>query len=248
MKFLARSLKKMAGELSDELGLPISKEMLRRFLKRLGYSWKRFRKSLKKMQDEEEYASKVEELKSLLQLHRSGYIDLFFADESGFSREGYVPYGWQPKGEYIHITPSKGKTIQVFGLMSLDNRLEAYSCEGSMDSDAVIAFVDDFCLSRCRRTAIVIDNAPIHTSKKFKGKIKEWEEQELYVFFLPKYSPHLNPIEILWRKIKYEWLQYEFIESDKQLVEELETILCGFGEEFTIDFKENHKKLSNIFL
>ena len=81
--------------------------MLRRFLKKLGYSWKRFRKSLKKKQDQAEYQAKFAELQQLLQLYKSNFIDLYFADESGFNLEGYVQYGWQPKGEYIEISPAK---------------------------------------------------------------------------------------------------------------------------------------------
>lgn len=118
--------------------------MLRSFLKKLGYRWKRFRKSLKKHQDEEEYEYKLSQLKDLIRLNQMGYIDLFFADESGFNMEGYIPYGWQPAGQYIEITPSKTKGTQIFGLMSLDNQLHPYSLVGSMNSQVVIAFLDDF--------------------------------------------------------------------------------------------------------
>lgn len=219
--------------------------MLKRFLKGLGYSWKRFRKSLKKQQDAQEYERKLAELKQLIKLYQSGYLDLYFADESGFNLQGYVPYGWQPKGEYIEITPSKTKGTQIFGLMNLNNELEAYSCKGSMNSDTVIAFIDDFHSTMNQPTAIVIDNAPIHHSKKFHAKVQQWKQEDLYIFFLPKYSPHLNPIEILWRMIKYQWLPYEDIESQEQLNQNLEQILITFGSKYSIDFKQ-HKSVDYL--
>jgi len=40
-------------------------------------------------------------------------------------------------------------------------------------------------------------------------KLPEWEEKDFYIFNLPTYSPHLNIIEILWRRMKYEWLKPE---------------------------------------
>ncbi len=212
--------------------------MLRRFLKKLGYAWKRFRKSLKKKQDPEEYQKKAQELLRLPELYRSGYIDLFFADESGFNLEGYVPYGWQPKGEYIEITPAKTRGAQVFGLMGLGNEFEAYTYKGSMGSEGVIAFLDDFHSRIKKQTVVVMDNAPIHCSNLFKAKEGLWKEEDLYIFHLPKYSPHLNPIEILWRKIKYEWLPFEEIESQQDLEERLEEILIAFGKKYTIDFKK----------
>lgn len=72
----------MASQLTEALGFEVSRHMLRRFLKRLGYSWKRFRKSLKKKQDQQEYQEKLAELKQLLELYKADYIDLRFADES----------------------------------------------------------------------------------------------------------------------------------------------------------------------
>lgn len=222
--------------------------MLRRFLKRLGYSWKRFRKSLKKKQNQREYDKKLSELKQLIELYKADYLDLRFADESGFNLEGYVPYGWQPKGEYIEITPAKTKGTQVFGLMNLNNQLQSYAFEGSMTSKVVIACLDDFHTAITQPTVVVLDNASIHHSKAFKAKIERWKQDDLYVFFLPTYSPHLNPIEILWRKIKYEWLPYEAIESQQALNEKLEEILRNFGKNYTINFKQKNQKVANILV
>jgi len=238
----------MVAELSDLFGFDMSRDMLRRFLKSLGYSWKRMRKSLKSKQTQEEYERKLNELKQLIELHKKGFIDLLFADESGFNMEAYVPYAWQPKGEYIQITPTKTPATQVFGLMSLDNRLEAYTAKGSMNSEMVIAFINDFCKNTKTPTAIVIDNATIHHSKKFKQQMQIWKEQDIYIFHLPTYAPHLNPIEILWRMIKYQWLPYENLKSQEELDRELEQILNEFGTKYTINFKElDDKVVSNIF-
>ena len=158
-----------------------------------------------------------------------------------------MPYGWQPKGEYIEITPVKTKGTQIFGLMNLDNQLQAYSFQGSMDSEAIIACLNDFHTTIKKPTVVVVDNAPIHHSKKFEAKIKHWKQDDLYVFFLPTYSPHLNLIEILWRKLKYEWLPYEVIESQQALNEKLEKILRNFGENYVINFEQDNKKMANIF-
>lgn len=243
----SRSLIKIAKHVSESLNLIVSPDMMRRCLKYLGYTWKRFRKSLKKKQSTEEYEQKLSEIKTLLELQASGYLDLYFGDESGFNMEGYVPYGWQPKREYIHITPEKSKTTQIFGIMNLNNQLDAYTFNGCADSEMIIACIDDFCKRLSKRTVIVLDNAPIHHSIIFQEKIKEWQKQDLYIFFLPTYSPHLNPIEILWRMMKYSWIEYENIDSQSELNQAINDIIEGFGTKYTINFKEHEKKVSNIF-
>jgi len=52
-------------------------------------------------------------------------------------------------------------------------------------------------------TVIVLDNARIHTSKIIKERQKLWRQRALYLFYLPRYSPHLNIVETLWRKLNY---------------------------------------------
>jgi transposase len=53
---------------------------------------------------------------------------------------------------------------------------------------------------------VVLDNASIHKSEAVTAKMENWERRGLMLYFLPPYSPELNLIEILWRKIKYEWI------------------------------------------
>ena len=52
---------------------------------------------------------------------------------------------------------------------------------------------------------------------KFRARIDDWIlEKKLFVCFLPTYSPELNMIEILWRKVKYEWLNLLSITDFKE--------------------------------
>jgi transposase len=48
-------------------------------------------------------------------------------------------------------------------------------------------------------------------------KIEEWKKKNLEIFWLPAYSPKLNLIEILWKFIKYEWVEASAYESKKSL-------------------------------
>ena len=110
-------------------------------------------------------------------------------------------------GKYTGIVPQKSPRRSVFGLLSRTHDFEAYETFGSMNAELLMAFIDDF-VSRIREPSVlVIDNAPFHHAKILKEKMKEWAEKGLTIWFLPSYSPHLNKIEILWRKIKYEWLK-----------------------------------------
>jgi hypothetical protein len=206
--------------------------------KKLGYRWRRFRKCIKKCQDPQQYQRLVAQLCQLLYLEEQGYLQLYYGDESGFCLDPCLPYGWQPAGEYVKIAPSKSKRLNVFGLLSRDNHLRAYSSTGTMDAGLVMAFLDDFAGQITQRTVVVLDNATIHHSQEFQNRIGQWAEQDLHIFYLPAYSPHLNLIETLWRKIKYEWLKPHHYASWQTLSEAVEDILLKVGTAFKIDFAE----------
>ncbi len=82
----------------------------------------------------------------------------------------------------------------------------------------------------------MLDNSPIHRSEEFAEKIQEWEKLGLKVYFLPTYYPTLNKIEILWEKIKYDWLSWEAYNSYKTLCEELDKVLSQIGSIYYVTF------------
>ena len=180
---------------------------------------------------------KIERMKVLWTLQEHKHIDLFFSDESGFQLVPNLPYGWQSKGEYVRMLPRKGKNLSVFGLLSTDNQLVGYPTEQTTNADFIIQCLDDFVTKIKKPTVVIMDNAPIHKAKAMMNKRKEWESKELFIFFLPKYCPHLNRIETLWRKIKYEWLKPKDYKSWKTFTNAVKNILVSFGsEKYNINF------------
>jgi len=58
----------------------------------------------------------------------------------------------------------------------------------------------------------------------------------LKIFRLPSYSPELNLIEILWRFIKYEWIELQAYKSWNDFVEYIENVIKNFGIKYKINF------------
>ena len=169
-------------------------------------------------------------------LDKQGYIDLFYGDESGFSLTPVTTYAWQYKGEQIEILSQKSKRLNVFGLMSKGKRLISFLKEGSIKASFVVSCIEEWMKTLHKPTVLVLDNAPVHQAE-LQTKIQEWQEKDLFIFFLPKYSPHLNKIEHLWRKTKYEWLKPEAYSSLATLKSAIASIVANFGEQYAIKFK-----------
>ena len=83
---------------------------------------------------------------------------------------------------------------------------------------------------------MVVDNASIHTSESFQDRLPRWSKQGLEVFYLPPYAPELNLIEILWRFMKYEWIELWAYTSWRHLVDYVEGVIKDFGDKYKINF------------
>jgi transposase len=150
-----------------------------------------------------------------------------------------MAYSWQYPGEEIRILPQKSKRINVLGLMNQDNKLISFPKEGSIQTDFVLTSLQQWVDTLLKPTVLVLDNASIHQSKCFREKLKQWQQQNLFIFFLPKYCPHMNKIEMLWRKVKYEWLQPKDYTSLPILKEALRKLFSQVGQEYRIVFNKN---------
>jgi transposase len=170
-------------------------------------------------------------------------INLYFFDESGFDTVPLVPYAWQPQGETREMPSFPSQRLNVLGFMSKDQKSYFQTIEGRINTQSVIAAFDAFTLAYATEYAnhnkpciIVLDNASVHTSYAFQQQLDKWGARGVVLHFLPPYSPELNLIEILWRKIKYEWLPLSSYLSYSHLKNSVISILEGFGNEYQITF------------
>ena len=97
---------------------------------RIGAGYRRIRKRPKGKPSPQLYAYKSEKLQELEQQPTDGLIDLYFGDESHICTEGYVPYGWQFRGEDIYIPSQKGVRLNIFGMIDRNNRYDGFSTTG----------------------------------------------------------------------------------------------------------------------
>jgi len=78
--------------------------------------------------------------------------------------------------------------------------LSPFCYRGTCNTDLFNMWVKDFLVPELKSGQVVImDNAAFHKSQETKRLI---EEAGCRIFFLPPYSPDLNPIELFWANLK----------------------------------------------
>jgi transposase len=169
-------------------------------------------------------------------LAQKGLIDLFYADETRVSLQGYVPYGWQFYGEDVFVPCGHAKGLNCFGVLAKDNRFHFKTTLSTVGSAFVIEQLETFSFKLERMTVVVLDNARVHRAKALQFRREVWESRGLYLFYLPVYSPELNLIEILWRELKYRWLSPRDFTCEQQLFYSTTLALGAVGHSLRINF------------
>lgn len=186
----------------------------------------------------------TETLNWLKQQEDDGVLNLRYFDESGVSLTPVVPYGWQPIGETCRIPCRRSQRFNILGFMGRKNEYFFQTSDKSVNTETVIEafdkFAEDYACSAFNHTeklcVVVLDNASMHRSKAFLDKVDDWLLKGVILHFIPPYSPALNLIEILWRKIKYEWLPLSAYPSFSVLKESVNDVLERLGKELLITF------------
>lgn len=152
--------------------------------------------------------------------------------------EPCVPYGWQFPGEEVFMPSCKGPGLNCFALLNRANGCWFDTTTKRLNSAFVVEQLERFSFFLERMTVVVLDNAPVHTSKPIQERRVFWEERGLFLFYLPPYSPHLNLAETLWRKLKYEWLQPPDYAITEGLFYQVRQALAAVGSLLYIQFSE----------
>lgn len=125
-----------------------------------------------------------------------------FLDESGARTDLTRLRGWSPKGRRCPGAAPAGhwKTTTMVSAIRLEGVAASMVLDGPVDAEAFQAYVDQVLAPQLRPGDIVVmDNLPPHKAAGIQEAI---ETTGAELWYLPPYSPDLNPIEKMWAKIK----------------------------------------------
>jgi len=215
----------------------ISRDTLKRYLRQMGFCYKRCRLSLKQQRDDEAFARAQGVMAFLQAMAQTGQCDLLYFDEAGFSPNPPIQYRWMRIGQTRSAPPgSHRQRVNVLGALRHDHALIWRLHDRRTVREDVIAFLDEIAAQpHSVPRIVVLDNAGIHKGEPMAEKRRLWEQQGLYLYYLPPYSPELNRIEILWKQAKYFWRRFLYLAGDN-LQNEVRSIMENYGKAFTVNF------------
>ena len=128
--------------------------------------------------------------------------EILFADESGIRSDFHAGTTWAPIGQ----TPVVKKTGQRFSL----NMISAVSSKGKLrfmvtpdriGASVFVEFLKRLMHGASKSVFLIVDGHPTHKARLVKTYL-ETLNGKLRLFYLPPYSPELNPDEYVWNDVK----------------------------------------------
>jgi transposase len=140
---------------------------------------------------------------------------LVFIDETWIKTNMAPLRGWGPRGKRLHGFAPHGhwRTLTFLAALRCDGLTAPCVFDGPINGQCFRAYVDQILVPTLKPGDIVVmDNLGSHKSKAVRDAIRAAGAR---LWFLPPYSPDLNPIEQTFAKIKH-WMRI----AQKRSIEE----------------------------
>jgi len=200
-----------------QFGIQLSRSSVGRLMEQLGLSaqrplWRAYQQNPKTVAKwlKEEYPRICEEAK------RRG-ARVFFGDEAGVRSDAHSGTTWAPKGK----TPIVSTTGARFGMnlisaVSRTGQMHFAVVEGRVNAEVFIEFLRRLIHNRRTPVFLIVDGHPSHKAAMVRMYV-ETVADKLSLFFLPPYSPELNPDELVWNDLKHHILGRKSITGPDQM-------------------------------
>jgi transposase len=123
--------------------------------------------------------------------------EIFWGDETGISNQCQHVRGYAPKGQTPTIkTQSKRLRSNLISAVNNQGKLRFMMYRETMTAQVLIRFMKRLIKDASRKVFLILDNLRVHHAKLVKAWLTE-NSDHIEVFYLPPYSPDMNPDEYL---------------------------------------------------
>jgi len=138
-----------------------------------------------------------EEYPAIAQRAKAEKAEIQWGDETGLCNDSYHGRSYAPRGRTPAIRiPAKCERVNLISSITNQGKVRFMIYDKTMNSQTFIKFLKRLIKDTGRKIYLIVDNLRVHHSKL----VKQWLEKNkarIEVFFLPSYSPELNPDEYL---------------------------------------------------
>jgi len=128
--------------------------------------------------------------------------EIFFGDAASIRSDHHSGTTWGKKGETPIVESSGARfSLSLISAVTAKGTMRFMIREGGVNSEVFIEFLKKLLIGSRKNIFLILDRGSAHTSKKTKAFVESLGGK-LRLFYLPPYSPDLNPDELVWNHLK----------------------------------------------
>ncbi len=128
--------------------------------------------------------------------------EIYWCDETGIQTGANVEKGYSPKGKTPVLRQTGRKhRINMISAINNEGKVRFMFYKENMNSKRLITFMKRLIKDAGRKVYLILDNLKVHHSHIVSGWLEKHKDK-IEVFYLPSYSPELNPDEYLNNSLK----------------------------------------------
>lgn len=192
----------VANLIKRRFGIKVSLSSAGRYLKRWGFTpQKPVRRAVE--QNPQEVRNWLEkEYPAIRRQAKSEKAQIFWGDEMGLRSDHAVGRSYGLRGQTpVIVATGKRFGCNMISAITNQGRLNFMVFKGRFIAKVFLEFLYRLVRQSKRKVFLIVDRHPVHRSKKVARWLEE-RPDEIQLFFLPGYSPELNPDELLNQDVK----------------------------------------------
>jgi transposase len=197
--------RQMARDLiKREFGIDYTLQAVGQILRRMGLSPQKPLVRAYQQNPELVHKWKFEEFPEIQKKAKAAGASIFFCDEATIRTDYHSGTTWAPIGQTPIVRGTgERKSINMISAISPKGQMHFSFLAGNLNSALFIDYLKNLMHDILGPIFLIVDGYPSHKSKETLEFVKSTEGR-LNLFFLPPYSPELNPDEWVWKSIKYD--------------------------------------------
>jgi len=149
---------------------------------------------------------------------------IYFVDEASVKADEHRGTTWGKIGQTPVVKDTGDRYgINLISAVSPRGDMKFRAFEGSMNQDKFLDFLVDLLKDTGKPIIVIADNASYHTGG-FAKTCAEKSKGLVSLFYLPPYSPELNPDEQVWNHTKAR-IGKMFVQTKEHLLEQVRSVL-----------------------
>jgi transposase len=187
-----------------EFGVALSVVSAGRLLRKLGMSPQRPLHRAYQQNPEAVGRWKNEEYPAIRAQAEAEGATVWFADEAGIRSDYHAGTTWSPVGQTPQVKNTGARySVNMISVVSAQGALRFAVYEGSTNAATFIDFCQRLLHDAPGPVYLIVDGHPAHRATATK-EFAASTQGRLKLFFLPGYSPELNPDEWVWKNVKHD--------------------------------------------